>query len=102
MREALNQDREGLLSVTRLSLERARALRSDQVKLLHEEDMQIVVRTRSSRQDRVIKKHRNQKFLCDLICCESAARNQEILLCLTLRTRYYRQDVGQPARCQES
>ena len=70
MREALNQDREGLLSVTRLSLEHARALRTDQVKLLfHEEDMQPVVQTRSSRQDRVIKKHRNQKFLCDLVCC---------------------------------
>jgi hypothetical protein len=62
MREALNQDREGLLSVTRLSLERARALRTDQAKLLHEEDMQLVVQTRSSRQDRVIKKHRNHEL----------------------------------------
>ena len=65
MREALNQDRKGLLSVTGLSLEHARAHRTDQAKLLHEEDAQLVVR--SSRQDRVIKKHRKKELLSDLL-----------------------------------
>jgi hypothetical protein len=70
--EAPIQDIEESVAVTRLNLEHAKALQTDQV-TLREEDAQIVVR--SARQVRVIKKH--EKKGSGVIFCEFVARSKK-------------------------